>query len=441
MNKIFIIIQREYLTRVKKKSFIIMTILGPVLMAALFIVAIWMSVAIEEKQKILIVDEVQLFHDLPSSTNVQFEYSTQHIDTIKKQFHNTDFTGILYLPFNVLNSNTVMLFFKNQPGVMAMKYIENKVEGKIEILKLMENKIAQITYEKIKTNINISTISFKKQGKEENRNQEAGFVGFFFAVLIYMFIFLYGMQVMRGVMEEKTNRIVEVIISSVKPFQLMLGKIIGVAMVGLTQFLLWIILTFSITSVAQTFILKDKFDVEQVSKMNMSSEILKQAQSPNQQPEMTSSDIMEVLMRINFPYMLGMFLFYFLGGYLLYSALFAAIGAAVDAESDTQQFMLPVTLPLIFAFIVAQMTIQNPEGPVAVWFSIIPLTSPIIMMVRIASVPFDVIMWQLILSMLLLIIGFVAATWFAGKIYRTGILMYGKKVTYKELWKWLFYKG
>ena len=441
MGKISLIIEREYLTRVKKKSFIIMTFLGPLLMAGIFIGAIFLSLAEEGTQKIIVVDEVELFHDLPSSSNVQFDYTTQSIEEVKKNFHQSDYNAILYIPFNILKGNTVMLFFKKQPGFGVLKYVDSKLESKIEDVKLSLNKIDKASYLAIKTDLNITTISFKEQGKEEKSNKEAGFVGLFFAILIYMFIFLYGVQVMRGVIEEKTSRIVEVIISSVKPFQLMLGKIIGVALVGLTQFLLWIMLTTGIIAIAQTFILKDKYNVEQISNMNMSSQLLKETQQQNQQVKLDSNDVMELVQRINFPYMLGLFIFYFLGGYLLYSALFAAIGAASDSDSDTQQFMLPVTIPLIFGFVVAQMSIQNPDGPAAVWFSIIPLTSPVVMMVRIATVPFEALFWDLILSMVLLVLGFLFITWIAAKVYRTGILMYGKKVNYKEIWKWMFYKG
>jgi ABC-2 type transport system permease protein len=248
---------------------------------------------------------------------------------------------------------------------------------------------------------------------------------------------------MRGVIEEKTSRIVEVIISSVKPFQLMLGKIIGVALVGLTQFILWVILTAGIVAGVQAYMMKDgQYSQEQmVHPSQMSAQMLQETVSNDNTPKLDSNEVMALLERINFPYMLGMFLFFFLGGYLLYSAMFAAIGAAVDSESDTQQFMMPVTLPLIFAFIVAQFSMQNPEGAAATWFSIIPFTSPVVMMVRIASVPFDALKWDLIASMVLLILGFLGTTWFAAKIYRTGILMYGKKVNYKELWKWLFYRA
>ena len=441
MGKTGLIIKREYLSRVKKKSFIIMTIVGPLLMAAMFTGAVWLSLSQDGKEKVLIVDELQLFNTLPSSSNVHFDYTTTDIDSVKSTFHKSDYSSILYIPANILNSNSAILFFKKQTGFIAQKYIESKVESRIEDLKLIDSNIDKEAYKKIKTNVQLNNISFKELGKEEHSNQESGFIGLVFAIMIYMFIFLYGVQVMRGVIEEKTSRIVEVIISSVKPFQLMLGKIIGVALVGLTQFLLWVILTASIITISQAFLLKDQYNVDQmVHPAQMSNELLQETQNSTQQ-QIDSNEVIALLDRVNFPYMLGLFLFYFLAGYLLYSAMFAAIGAAVDSESDTQQFMMPVTIPLIFAFIVAQISMQNPEGPVAVWFSIIPFTSPIVMMVRVASVPFDALAFELILSMILLIAGFLFTTWIAAKIYRTGILMYGKKVSYKELWKWMIYKG
>jgi ABC-2 type transport system permease protein len=248
---------------------------------------------------------------------------------------------------------------------------------------------------------------------------------------------MFGSQVMRGVIEEKTSRIVEVIVSSVKPFQLMFGKIIGVGMVGLTQFLLWVILTGTIVGVVMTSFsgTMEKYAQEQVVVKNNNNIFPEQ----NTNSQLTDSDLnavkaIERINNINFPLMLGSFLFFFLFGYLMYAAVFAAIGGAVDNEADTQQFMLPITVPLILAIVTAQFIALNPHGPMAFWFSIIPLTSPISMMIRL---PFGVEPWELALSMGLLILGFLGMVWTAGKIYRTGILMYGKKITYKELWKWL----
>ncbi len=245
---------------------------------------------------------------------------------------------------------------------------------------------------------------------------------------------------MRGVIEEKTNHIVEIIISSVKPFQLMMGKIIGIALVGLTQFLLWLILSGVLIFAAQSFIINEKYDASKLMQQQMTSKLMKE--NATQIPlDASVNDVSDLLLRINFPLMISMFVFYFLGGYLLYASLFAAVGAAVDNETDTQQFMAPITIPLVFGFIVAEFAIQNPEGSAAFWFSIIPLTSPVVMMVRIASGIDAGDIWQIYLSMIILVATFIFTTWVAGKIYRTGILMYGKKASYKELWKWLFYKN
>jgi len=264
-------------------------------------------------------------------------------------------------------------------------------------------------------------------------------LGFVSGLLIYIFIFLFGSQVLRGVLEEKTSRIVEIIVSSVRPFQLMIGKVAGVGMVGLTQFLIWIVLTFAIVGVFQ-IAMPDMFQFTPDERVFVSSSQILSVEEMEQQKEMIqqydtmAGQLLEGLSAINFPVMILSFIFFFLGGYLLYAALFAAIGSAVDNEADTQQFMLPVTVPLLLSIIMAQMVISNPAGPVAFWLSVIPLTSPVIMMVRI---PFGVPYFDLFLSASLLILGFIATTWFAARIYRTGILMYGKKVNYRELWKWI----
>jgi ABC-2 type transport system permease protein len=251
-----------------------------------------------------------------------------------------------------------------------------------------------------------------------------------------MFIFLYGIQVMRGVIEEKTNRIIEVIISSVKPFQLMMGKIIGIALVSITQFILWVGLTMILTTVASAYMetiigVSGESQVEQMLADNPA------LMSDGQEIELNKEAVDELMSEfnlINFPFLISTFLFYFLAGYLLYSALFAAVGSAVDNEADSQQFMLPITAPIIFSFVMAQAVIQNPDSSLSFWLSIIPFTSPIIMMVR---VPFGVPIEELLLSMAMLVLGFIATTWMAAKVYRIGILMYGKKPSFKEIWKWM----
>jgi ABC-2 type transport system permease protein len=444
MNKIFLILRREYLTRVRKKSFIIMTILGPLLMGSVIVVPYFMSRVSDEKRNIAVLDESHLFTDkFKSDRYTNFFYVTGSLDSLRKSSSGENISDILYIPatedINGL-AKGVMLYSTNQPSLNIVERIERTIEHEITSAKYAAANIDEKVLASIReTDVDINTRDM------ENKKTSSGFttgIGFIAGFLIYMFIFIYGAQVMRGVMEEKTSRIVEVIISSVKPFELMLGKIIGVALVGLTQFLLWVVLTAGIYTTVSATLFRDETTEAQVERMIQSrapgtSQMLAQDTAVAQNNNW-ASDVTDAMSTINFPLILGMFLFYFLGGYLLYSALFAAIGAAVDSETDTQQFMLPITIPLIVSFIMVQYVILNPEGSIAFWFSMIPFTSPIIMMVRI---PFGVDAWEVALSMLCLIAGFIFTTWLAGRIYRTGILMYGKKVNYRELARWLFYKG
>ncbi|MGB3947343.1 MAG: ABC transporter permease [Bacteroidia bacterium] len=445
MNKIFLIIQREYLTRVKKKSFIIMTILGPLLLAGIMIVPIWLSMQKPSQQKIQVVDDSYLFKDLiPEKEFIDFEYPEVSLEKAQEDFYMSDFDAILYIPHNILEGGrTIKFFYKKQLGIATEQYISSTVSKMMYNVLLAKNKVDLLLIKDAETNSKFNVITEKLESTGKSKKTNTGLymaIGLGAGILIYMFIFLYGVQVMRGVMEEKTNRIVEVILSSVKPFELMMGKIVGVALVGLTQFLLWVVLTTTLYSVATVTILKD-IDIKQIQQKEEVIKVgadldymnMKKIEKPNVITEVwndfKSVDIVSILF---------CFLFYFLAGYFMYSALFAAVGAAVDNEADTQQFMMPITVPLILSFIVAQTVMQNPESTMAFWFSIVPLTSPIVMMVRL---PFGVPAWELALSMGLLVLGFIFTTWLAARIYRTGILMYGKKTTWKELGKWLFYKG
>ncbi len=446
MSKISLIIKREYLSRVRKKSFIVMTILGPILMAGIGIVPVYLSMQKTETQKIEVIDESTLFIDLiPQKDIAHFDYPPISIQDARAGFFDTEYDAILYIPKVVLNGgqNGINLFYKKQLSNEIRGYIEETLGKMIFNVMLAKNKVDLnfIKDAKEKSTFSMITTRVDEQGKDKKTNTGLNIaIGLVCAFLIYFFIFLYGVQVMRGVMEEKTSRIVEVILSSVKPFQLMMGKIVGIALVGLTQFLLWVILTGTLYSVATATILKG-IDMKQIQKKE---QIIKVGADLNvsEMKQNSKADEMTQLWNdfksVNMVQILFCFLFYFLAGYLLYSALFAAVGSAVDSEADTQQFMMPITIPLILSFVVAQTIIQNPESPMAFWFSMIPLTSPIVMMVRL---PFGVPAWQLWLSMSFLILGFLFTTWIAGRIYRTGILMYGKKVTWKELGKWLFYKG
>jgi len=452
MNKILLIIKREYMSRVKKKSFIVMTILGPILLAGIMIVPIYLALRKTEVTKIEVLDNSHLFTNLiPESEIVHFEYPLDAkgevpiIDSATHQLYRTDYDAILYIPKNVLEGGAegITLHFKKQINQEVIFHLNDKLKEILMNAMLAVNhvNIDDIKTAKQKSEVKILTIHCDERGKE--KETDTGLytaIGIGLGALIYTFILLYSVQVMRGVMEEKTSRIVEVILSSVKPFQLMMGKIVGVALVGLTQFLLWVILTFTLYSVAAVTILKD-VDMKQIQKKETIYKHSADLDYNNFNKIEKANNVTKVwndFKVVNVPEILLCFLFYFLAGYLMYSSLFAAVGSAVDSETDTQQFMMPLTIPLILSFVMAQFVIQNPESQIAFWFSIFPLTSPIIMMVRI---PFGVPPWEMALSMSLLVVGFIFTTWLAARIYRTGILMYGKKVTWKELGKWLFYKG
>ncbi|KJS05522.1 MAG: hypothetical protein VR77_07970 [Flavobacteriales bacterium BRH_c54] len=439
MNKIALIIQREYLTRVKKTSFILMTLFGPILMAALMLVPIWLGLKDKDIQIIEVIDETgQFINQFENSLTLQFDYEFKPIEEAKAAFYKEKYTSILHIS-DLGKQTTAQLYYKKQPGMSTISNIESTIEKGIRNIELKDKfNITKAQLDEIQPDVKVNPIALSETGGEESKNVGISTVlGFAGAIMIYFFIFMYGIQIMRGVIEEKTSRIVEIIISSVKPFQLMMGKIIGIALVGLTQFSLWIILSMGIYAVAMAAISSDSVanmvNTEQMMQGEQMNEMTKAASSTGLEAQISG-----MLQQIPIAKLLISFLFYFLGGYLLYGAFLAAIGSAVDNEADSQQFMMPVTIPLIFSFVVAGTVMDNPDGALAFWLSIIPITSPVIMMVRI---PFGVETWELLLSMALLVLGFLGATWMAAKIYRTGILMYGKKITYKELWKWLSYKG
>jgi ABC-2 type transport system permease protein len=449
MNKILLIIQREYLSRVKKKSFVIMTILGPILMAGLIIgPALLTQVEDTELKTIAVVDSSYIMKDVIQNTKyLRFVYpQNTDIKKVKKDFNQSGYYAILYIPHVILNYPGVQLYSDKQPNLDIIMHISNSLEKEIERLKLKKEGVDENMLKSIKTSVDVKTIKLTEEGKEkEGHTGFAMVVGIVSGIIIYFFIFMYGAQVMRGVIEEKISRIVEIIVSSVKPFQLMMGKIVGVALVGLTQFFLWIIFTVIIVVVVQSALFPDAKTILP-AKSKQAHSLVKTENSgiENQKADVGNKELKEFknafnnIDLIDFGVMLGSFLFYFIGGYLLYASLFAAIGAAVDSEADTQQFMMPVTVPLILSIVLLQNIIMYPEGNLAFWFSLIPLTSPVVMMVRI---PFGVPYWQVGLSAVILILSFILSTWMAAKIYRTGILMYGKKVNYKELWKWIRYSG
>jgi ABC-2 type transport system permease protein len=437
MNKIPLIIKREYLIRVKKKSFIIMTIVGPVLMAALFVAPIWFASMNDTKKKeIEVYDKTGKYLEAFESTEtLSFVFVNDADDQIRKDaFLKSGHHALLTI--NDTLSNEFDLYSGKSPDLSVKEQISSMLKRYIEQENLRKLGINKEDIDSAMPEITINTYTITEEGEKASSAELTVAIGFIAAIFIYIFIFMYGTQVMRGVIEEKVNRVVEVLISSVRPFQLMAGKIIGIALVALTQFLLWIVLTGILVGFIYLIfgagMMQDPALLSQGQ--NLTPETMQQLTSNSQ-----LGQIMTVLFNFNWTAMLITFVFFFIGGYLLYASLFAAIGAAVDNETDTQQFMLPVTIPLILAFVAAQGIIQNPDGPMAFWLSIIPFTSPVIMPVRVAMERYE--LWELILSIGLLIATFVGTVWMAAKIYRTGILMYGKKVSYKELWKWIRYKS
>jgi ABC-2 type transport system permease protein len=373
------------------------------------------------------------------------------LEEIKKTFDKAGYYGILYIgPIGSTGApiTTQIVFKKNQPPIDLLDHIETSLGKDIERQKLLTYKIKNLDsiMNAVKTRVKVTTVQIDESGiVKETSTGIAMALAYISAFIMYMLVFVFGAQVMRGVIEEKTSRVVEVIISSVKPVQLMMGKIVGIALVGLTQFLIWVVLTgVTATVLKTTFLPKASISISQsatspqsLMSANLNTDTAKQvAELTPQQAEIYK--LFDNAMNQNWGLILFCFIFYFLTGYLLYASVFAAIGSAVDNETETQQFMLPITLPIIFAFLVAMGTMRNPESPLALWCSMIPLTSPIVMMARI---PFGVPYWQLGLSMILMLGTFVGFVWMAAKIYRTGILMYGKKTSWKEMWKWLKYSG
>ncbi len=438
MNKILLIIQREYLSRVKKKSFLLVTFLVPVLFIGMMALTVYLSInqsGLADKKKVLVVDDSKWFEGkLKNSKVITYSYSNDY-KKARQSFKDSDYDYLLYIPSGV---NNVLLLGEKTPSAMNASSIENQLTKVAQEKRLGEAHIDTAILAKAQQEIKVEAKQITADGEKDAHIWSAYAVGLICAFIIYITLFLYGAQVMRGVIEEKVSRIAEVIISSVKPFQLMLGKILGVGMVGLTQFILWIVLTLSISTVAGTAFISKTPQAQALQNM---SNVASSGQIPAEKIASSTNDMsgfMSALENLPVTTIVVCFIFYFFFGYMLYSALFAAIGSAVDNETETQQFMVPITLPLIATIMVSQTVIvNNPDSSLSVWLSIIPFTSPIAMMIRI---PFGVPMWQVAVSMVSLIAGFIFTTWVAGRIYRVGILMHGKKASYKELIKWFSYK-
>lgn len=434
MHKIWLVIQREYITRVRNKTFLLSTFLFPAMMVLFVAGSVFFSVNGKEILKLAVANDPGYFEKsiILDSNLIRLSF-TNGVDSLNYQ--QKGFDGVLYIPSDS-TAKDYKIYSQKQVGIESTSGLKHQLNSALASHWLQEQGIERNFLDSIdqrsKDAVNIHNIVQDKEGNTKTAYAGLTYaIGFGSGILIYITMFIFGAMVMRGVMEEKMNRIAEVIVSSIKPFQLMMGKIIGIAGVGLTQFLLWIILILMISTAATQLVSPDV--LQQAQQVNTGVGPDKQAMAALKIVEFKSK-----VESVNWPLIIGCFLFYFLGGYLFYAALFAAVGSAVNEDpQEAQSLMLPITMPIIFAFIMLSSGLQNTHSPMMIWGSMIPFTSPIIMMGRIPTgVPWE----QLVLSMLLLVAGFVFTTWLAGKIYRTGILMYGKKATWKEMIKWAFRK-
>ncbi len=441
MNKVWLIIQREFLTRVRKKSFLIATVIVPLVIPAIIGGLIYIMLKEAESAKpdtVMVVDESGQFN-LDSTKNTKrfiFVPLQLPIEQAKKVYNETKDFALLYTPkFDIKKPEGLIIYTQENPSIEKVADLESILAERVRDLKLQEFKIDKETLKNLKTTINLKQINLTKSGEEKSSNSGILYgLGFTLGIMIYIFVLVYGIQIMQGVIDEKTSKVVEVIVSSVKPFQLMLGKIVGIAAVGVLQFLIWIILiTFLSSGVLGYFGLKmpQKQAMEQVTKKMQQDPDVKQAMD---QQNGKVNELLNNLGEIPFAKIAFVFIFYFIGGYLLYGALFAAVGSAVESMQESQQFQFPITMPLLIGYLGLFMFIlRDPHGSVSFWLSIIPFTSPVAMVGRIA---FDVPTWQLILSMALLVGGFIFTTWVAGRVYRVGILMTGTKINWKVMAKW-----
>jgi ABC-2 type transport system permease protein len=441
MNKIGLIIRREYLTRIRNKTFLISTFLLPLVIVLFITVTVFLAMKGRTSHRIAVIDQNGYFKDyLKSDSTIFFDFSPG-IDTLNYPEKNC--SAVLIIP--VLNEGQKTIYrlkYKKQLGLSNVDDLEKRINSAItDHLIYTKTNITRSRLDSIRTASDIGELqTFSDEGKKSQASSQglSYAVGYACGFLIYLLTFIYGAMVMRGVMEEKTSRVAEVIVSSVKPFPLMLGKIIGIGAVGLTQFLLWIVLIIVLFTGAQAFIphelLQEVNHIQQANAMG-NAQVAQSSEAARQ-----IFVVKQSIQNTNWLVIIGCFAYYFIGGYLFYASLFAAVGSVVNEDpQEAQSLLLPITMPIIFSFLIMSIAIQDPGGSLAVWSSMIPFSAPIVMMARIPyGIPNTVPVWQLLLSMALLAGGFLFSVWMAGKIYRTGILLYGKKPTWKTMWKWVF---
>jgi ABC-2 type transport system permease protein len=441
MNKIGLIIRREYITRIRNKTFLISTFLLPIIIVLGIAGTVYLAIKGKTNHRIAVSDQNGYFKDyLKSDSTIYFDFSPG-IDTLN--YADKNCSAVLIIPILHEGQKTIYrLKYKKQLGLANIDDLEKRINSAItDHMIYTKTNITRSRLDSIRAASDLGELkSFSDEGKKSQASSQglSYAIGYTCGFLIYLLTFIYGAMVMRGVSEEKTSRVAEVIVSSVKPFPLMLGKIIGIGAVGLTQFLLWIVLGIVLFTVAQAFIphelLQEVNNIQQANAMG-NAQMAQTSEAARQIFEFKQS-----VQNTNWLLIIGCYIFYFTGGYLFYASLFGAVGSVVNEDpQEAQSLLLPITMPIIFSFIIMSIAIQDPGGSLAVWASMIPFSSPIVMMARIAyGVPTTVPYWQLFLSMALLAGGFLFTTWIAGRIYRTGILMYGKKPTWKTMWKWAF---
>ena len=444
MKKIRLIIGRELGSKLTNKTFIIMTLLGPLIITGFLAFLIKMSQSEKTEQKVLVIDESHLFENkLPGNDYISLTFSNQKLETAVDEFSQKGYSCVLWIAPNIVGggAGAIKLFYKKSPGFGFQTYIRDHLEKIIYEDKLRANNIDPNIISNSRQDIKLIMKKVDEKGGYKDQGEFGNF-GFIMGALMFIFILMYGMMVFRSVMEEKTNRIVEVIVSSVKPFELMLGKIIGVAILGVIQFITMGIITLVLTTLLSTFLLKDAsaqlkvfHEQQELVKKNGTNMDLNKLQRFDDQRELF--DLMEKMQQVDYPLVFVCFFLYFIGGYLFYSSIMAAIGSAVDSEADSQQFITPVMIPLMIGYFISVKTTLDPDSATVFWGSVIPFTSPIVMMSRITH---GVPPGEIVLSLVVLYVSFILMTLLAGKIYRVGILMYGKKTSWREIGKWLFYK-
>jgi ABC-2 type transport system permease protein len=447
MNKIFIVAGREFFTRIQSRTFIVMSILGPLLFGLFVLVPVLMAKWNNDSTTVWVHDPSgQLSDAFQDQNGLKFQVLPQgtlsngvlvQADSanIRQLLEDQD-AGLLHLQAPDSNLNVEARYYSAQAaGLKITERIQSTLNDRLYRLRMERQGLDPKVIESLRAEVELQTSVWTDQGSEDSHTETAMLLGFGAALLMYMFIFMYGSMVMRGVIEEKASRVMELLVSTTKPFELMMGKILGIASVGLFQFVLWLLLGTAISTAIGAMGLETAPGTASVASTTTGTAPV--AGTANSLPADAQADWMQILGQMPWETIIPFFLFYFLGGYFFYAALFAAVGSAVDSEGDSQQLMLPISLPIILSFVASQFVMQNPHGSLAFWMSMIPLTSPVVMVVRL---PFGVPGWELALSMFLLVAAFVVAVWLAGRIFRIGVLMYGQKVSFNLLRKWLFYR-